>query len=333
MNERRYYLVRSCHTIPLNTGWAGMGWDDIPFADFNCAEDIIKDIVEVKKWGIGRRANQIRRFKKIAKGDVVVVPRGGTIVIGLATGEEQYDRAFYGKNGCNQIGLNFLKDNNGQVLHLPRANFSEGFQRRLKIRITVADLSAFQTEINHCLERLESGKSYSWSSGVLEKNEAQVQQFKDSLLHNIRTGETNLESGGYGLEKLVQELLIIDGYTATIAAKNAFPELSDADIEARKSDALTSTDLLIQVKHHQGDTGTWGLDQLAQLPEEYNDFNLALVTTGEINDEVQSYADSKKINTMDGEQLIDWIYDSIPKLSTKTKLLLGVCEVPQLNLV
>jgi restriction system protein len=60
--------------------------------------------------------------------------------------------------------------------------------------------------------------------------------------------------------------------------KRAFTSFADADVHGTKSDLFTSRTLLIQVKHHQGTSGEWGIEQLEELkrltkPED-PDFNL-----------------------------------------------------------
>src|SRR4051794_9922385 len=56
MVDRNYYLFRSCPNIPLKDDVVGMGWDDLNFCEFDNADEIIRDIVQVRKWNIGRKA-------------------------------------------------------------------------------------------------------------------------------------------------------------------------------------------------------------------------------------------------------------------------------------
>ena len=165
--SKNYYLVRSYRGIPLEDNVVGYGWGDVPFCNFKNAEEIINEIVNVKKWIVGRRSNQIRRFKSIKEGDVIVVPWWGSVAIGIATGDEKYDDKYNQHNGSNQQKVNFIQEN-GKVKLFPRTSFSEAFQKRLRIRITVADISGFSEEIN---KFLESKIDYLWANEFSEKSQ------------------------------------------------------------------------------------------------------------------------------------------------------------------
>src|ERR1700730_18607631 len=111
---KKYYLFRSCRGIPLENDVVGMGWDEVKFCEFDDAEQIIQNISQVKEGNVGRRANQIRRFKSIRKDDVVVVPYiGGTVAIGFPVGNELHDPKYRGQDGCNQHRVRFLRDASG----------------------------------------------------------------------------------------------------------------------------------------------------------------------------------------------------------------------------
>lgn len=333
-NIKHYYLVRSCRAIPPEADVVGIGWDDIRFCDFPDAEAIIKDITEVRQWSIGRRANQIRMFKRIHKGDVVVVPFGGSAAIGVAVGEELHDPKYSGKDGCNQQRVRFLRDASGKLKLIARGSMPESLQKRLKIRVTIANLMEFKSDLDTVLSKLEAGESYSWSSEKEQQLEALAQSFREDLLRNIRTGKTGLRSGGIGLERLVRELLLIDGYKADILSKRAFPGHADADIKASKGDWLHETEFLIQVKHHDWTTGIWGQQQLLEIrklmPDEYADYQLVLVTSGDVAEGGKEFAKVNDITVLDGRDLADWVYESLPKLSFDTKRALGIYEIPQM---
>jgi restriction system protein len=333
--NRNYFLFRSCREIPLESGLVGMGWDDIKFNEFETAEDIIKDITQVRGWNIGRRSEQIRKFKRIRKDDLIVVPYWGTAVIGVALGEEVYDPRFYNKSGCNQQRVRFPKDSFGKVIQLPRANFTTEFQARLKIRITIAELGYFKSELDRALKDLDAGKLYSADIDFVQKTEKQKQEFKDQLLQNIQQNKTGLAAGGTGLEQLVKELLIINGFEAEVLSKRAHPGRADADIRATKINALRNDEYFVQVKHHKGITGTWGLQQLLEIPKlepEYENHQLVLVTSGELRQEDLEGAEKNDVIVLDGRELVDWIWDSIPKLSSKSKIALRISDVPQIGI-
>ncbi|NAW86041.1 restriction endonuclease, partial [Photobacterium halotolerans] len=142
-------------------------------------------------------------------------------------------------------------------------------------------------------------------------------------------GRTNLESGGYGLEKLVLELLKIEGYQGKILAKNQSSDISDADIEASRSDTFTSTRLTIQVKHHDGHTSIHGVEQLSGLDDDES--QKWLITTGVLSEQTISEAQDRGIYVMDGRGFIDWLYEHIPSLSPVTKSKLHISDVPSIT--
>jgi restriction system protein len=333
-SDKHYYLIRSRRSIPFEDGVVGVGWVDAEFCKHADGEAIIQKLKQ--EWGrdVGRSANQIRRFKAIRKGDIIVVPSWGTIAIGIATGEESYDPKSYDADGANQHRVDFYRDSERKVCLIPRANLSEALQKRLKIRITIANLNEFKSELDVLVASQQEGKTYSWTAEIKRQEEDLQTKTKTKLLNNIRRGRTGLASGGIGLEQLVKELLLIDGFTAEILGKRAFPGEGDADIKASKTDMLTADDFLIQVKHHDGTTGLWGQQQLMEIkklqPEEYKDCKLALVTSGDVSDENKVNAIENDITILDGNDLVDWIFSSMTKLDTETKRRLGISEVPQI---
>jgi len=66
------------------------------------------------------------------------------------------------------------------------------------------------------------------------------------------------------------------------------------------------------------------------MPDEYKNTQLVLVTSGEISEESEKYAEKNNILTIDGQQISEWILNSIDKLSEKTKIDLGLANIPQL---
>jgi len=107
-----------------------------------------------------------------------------------------------------------------------------------------------------------------------------------------------------------------------------------ADIKASKTDILRSDVFLIQVKHHEGTTGSWGQQQLSEIknqqPDEYGDYQLVLITSGIIRAEDKDSAKKNDITLLDGNDLAEWLFSSIDKLHPDTRHLLGISQVPQM---
>ncbi|QEY27206.1 hypothetical protein D0T92_08685 [Neisseria zalophi] len=162
----------------------------------------------------------------------------------------------------------------------------------------------------------------------------------------MRKGSIWLEAGGRGLEELIREMLKIDGYQAKIKSKKQLSGIADIDIEAKKQasgiadidtevekkNRFSKTHLLIQAKHHKGETNGHGLKQLIAYKDKDDDVDCQkwLITTAKVSDKNKQLAEQHNINIMEGEELVDWIYESIPHLSEKTKQALGIMEIPSL---
>jgi len=326
----RCYLVRTTPYL-VEKSIVGVGWSDHNFSAAKDAEEAIQAIHA--HYGIGRNANQIRRYFAIQEGDLVVATLPYFVAIGRATGGQFFDAACYKDDTANQRRVVFPLDAQGKVVKIPRASFSEAFQRRLRVRgITVNDLGEFQQEIVKAYENISSGKNYSWSLLMAEKAGQAAEEFKSSLLRNIQGGMTNLLTGGVGLEHLVKELLQIEGYQAEVLSKHAFPGFADADIKASRTDPCSTVNLLVQVKHHQGFTNQHGLSQLEEIRKhelpEYSDHEMVFCTSASTSEAFQKRAELSKVTVIDGEGLVEWIAQHIEHLSSETKNCLGICEVP-----
>lgn len=328
--EVRCFLVR---TIPELVGKSivGVGWSEFDFSQMEDAEDAISQIND--DYGVGRSGNQIRRFFSIQEGDLIVASLPYSVAIGVAKGGLFFDESYYNQDRTNQRRVNFLLNEAGEVVEIPRTSFSEAFQRRLRVRgMTVNDLSEFRHEIVNAYEKSYTGKDYSWSLVIAERIEEAAKSFKNQLIANIQSGMTNLETGGVGLEYLVKELLEIEGYQAEVMSKQAFPSFADADVKASRTDPCATVNLLVQVKHHQGYSNEYGLSQLeeirkAELPE-WSDHQLVFCTSASVSESFKERAEFQNITVIDGGGLVDWIYQHIDRLSPESKNSLGICEVP-----
>lgn len=341
--NRNYFMVRAMNSqvkdfkVFFENKVVAVGWSEINFTDFQ-KKDVNKLKNEVKKvyysskdWHpplVGKKLNEVRRFHTIQKGDFIIIPYWNSIRLAIATDEHIYSEKAYDLDLANQIKVEYLLTKNG-FKTIPRNSLSEGLQRRLRVRgSTVSDLYEFRDEIEQIFEK----DNYSWTSAYEEKENELITLLKDKLFKNIQNGKTNLTTGGIGLEHLVKELFECEGYHANILAKTAFPEYGDADVLAVKSDKFQETKILIQVKHHSGYTDSWGLEQLKKIKElgVYEDYKFMLVTSAKISEKIKEKADTFDIITVDGIELIDWIFENLDNLNVGTKTKLGISSVPQI---
>lgn len=332
ISATRCYLVR---TIPelIEKSIVGVGWSDHDFSEHAEAESAITAIDE--DYGIGKWGNQIRRFYAIQDGDIIVAPLPYSVAIGRAKGPMFSDPAYYEQDRLNQRHVVFPLDDSGKIITCPRNDFSEAFQRRIRVRgMTVNDLTEFSEEIVRALEAAEAGKDFSWSYLIGEEVIRREDSFKAELLSNIQSGKTNLQTGGIGLEHLVKELLILDGYQAEVMSKKALGGFADADVKASRTDRCVSIDVLVQVKHHHGFSGDYGIQQLIEIRKQadsvYSTHELVFLTSASVAPELLESAAKEAITVIDGEGLVDWIAEKIDVLRAPTKQTLGICEVPSI---
>ncbi|GAB2991741.1 restriction endonuclease [Psychrosphaera aestuarii] len=325
LTDKNIVLVRSPSEL-ITDNLAGYGWGQANFSAFDSINAIC-DYLASNGIVVGRHRNQMKRFYELKNGDVVVIPVHRAIVLGKVQGAKSYGQGI--QYGENRVSVNYFKDEQGSVIRIPRSKLSQGLESRLKIRMSIASLNDFRDEITEYVSQLETDNKVCFDSIFQQKKDAAIESFKQNLLSNIVNGNTTLKSGGCGLEQLVKELLEIEGYTAHIEAKNQSSDISDIDITATRNDPVSSNRVFIQVKHHKGNTSDWAVKQLVDIDEDEH-HDKWVVTTGRVDDSTISLASEHNIKVMNGEDLIDWVYNRIGHLSPKFKEQLGISILPQI---
>lgn len=345
-SDRGYYMVRAMHQADkhfdlfFKEGVVAIGWSRVDVRNLNSKEEVSEALDRSYDfWSDtaprvrGKKENEILRFNSIRDGDRIVVPFHSSIALATATSDHRYvPEVRESHDLSNQTFVDYERQD-GDIAAVPREELSEGLQRRLRVRgSTVSDLREFADEI----ESLFQGEEFSWQARMEKEEEKRRRDFRDDLLNNIRDGRTNLKAGGIGLENLVAALLRYDGYQADVLSKATFPGFADADVKASQSDRFGERQLLVQVKHHQGTTGTWGAEQLRSIldeePAQYSDYQLVLVTTGTMSSELKALCERNDIHYMDGDDLADWIVDHVDTLDANLRRKLGISAVPELTL-
>ncbi|MCS4533563.1 restriction endonuclease [Neisseria montereyensis] len=316
----------------VNAGYVGYGWAKVDFSQYQDTKALSDAFKQHYPAGVGRKTKNIERFFNLKKGDIVLVPSSKSVSIGEVQGKKTFNPEWTKDNAGNLVSVDFYKVD-GRVLKIARSDFSGQLGSRLKVRTAIANFNEFKDEINRIIDSIKKTREvYRHSSYFSEQVELAEQKFKEELLQSIRQETIWLKDGGRGLEELIREMLEIDGYQAKIKAKNQSSDIADIDIEAQKVDRFSKTYLLIQAKHHRGETNGHGLKQLIAYKDKDDDVDCQkwLITTAKVSDENKQLAEQHNINIMEGEELVDWIYESIPRLSEKTKQALGIMEIPSL---
>lgn len=323
-------MVRSPESL-IKENKIGYGWKQINFSTHNNVNSLIKDIIE-KNGSIGRMTNQVKNYFNLKQDDIVIVPLGKSIAIAKVLGEKFFEPSFTGGHGANQIKVEFFRKDN-KIIRIPRSTLKQNLERRLKLRTTIGDLSRFYEEIEHLIQNLNNYGNFEINNSFQEKAGFYEQEFKKELLNAICKGNTRLKAGGRGLEELVKELLKIEGYSQVdILDKKNGEGIADVDIQATSENNPFLKDIIVQVKHHNGETSNHAINQLiAYEAEATSNAYKWVITTGHISDESKLYAEENQINIMEGEQFVDWIYTNLDKLKRTTKESLGIVDVPKLS--
>lgn len=254
-------LMVRCSLRAVNEGYVGYGWSKVDFSQYQDTKALFEAFKQHYPDGVGRREKSIKRFFNLKEGDIVVVPSGKQVSIGVVKGEKAF-KPEWANRACNLVSVEFYKVG-GLILKIDRDQLNQQLGSRLKLRSAIANLNEFESEISRVIDSIKkTGEVYRHSSYFSEQIELAEQKFRKELLQSICKGTTWLKPGGMGLENLIKEMLELNGYTAKIKSKKQSPDISDIDIEAEKVERFSETYLLIQAKHHRGETNGHGLKQL-----------------------------------------------------------------------
>lgn len=338
---RNYYMVRAMDSTELyfklffDNSIVGVGWSDVDFTKYADSTELRHEVYQSyyadsnrPTQADSRNLNEVERFKNINTGDYILIPYYSGIALAVAEGKELYDAEAKDIDLANQRAVQYrYKD--GSLLVIPRNELSEGLQRRLRVPgSSVSNLYDFRDEI----ERLFSEESYSYSKTLQKKETDHLESLRRGLLDRIQSGNTNLQTGGIGLEHLVCELMCIEGYTAKVLPKSKFSGHADADIEALKNDAFSSTKIFVQVKHHSGTSPRSGIQQVIDVlcQTEYEEYDGWFVTSADVSADDLTFAKEYGIRVMEGHDLVDLIISDISRLSDATRIKLGISKYPSL---
>ena len=90
-----------------------------------------------------------------------------------------------------------------------------------------------------------------------------------------------------------------------------------------------SVNIYAQVKHHYGFSGKKGIDQIiGVVATKEPDCRGYFITSALVSDDVKEYADENNIRVIDGNELVNIIFDNRNKLSKDTMKRLGIVMVP-----
>lgn len=345
--KRRYYMVRIQYDQLkfAQSGVVAIGWNQNPFVQYvgsdaasirqEDVERLLADICSTyyresdQSRHAGRACGEIRRFLGIRKGDLIAVP----CARGFCLAESMGEFLFEGDDLCNRLRVRYRTGADGLPLIYPRSGANLAVTQKLGTRFTVLEYRDAEAQAE--LETLfrEGAATAGDTFRTVE------QQQLDELSGQIRTllqdpGQLYLDSKGRGFEELLCALLQTDGFDAKILSKRSGRGEADADILATRGSGLDDRfqqNLVIQAKHHSGQTGMSGLKQLLDYQSQMEDSDelpgqtrYILATTAEFTDEVRREAEDKGVLLLDGGDIARMIAGNLDRLPPETRHSLGL---------
>ncbi len=96
---------------------------------------------------ISKKLNEVKRFKNLQEGDIVIVPFYSSVVLAIVGKEDIYSEKAYERSLANQRKVEYCLED-GKLMLISRKELSEGLQRRLRVRgSSVSDLFEFADEL------------------------------------------------------------------------------------------------------------------------------------------------------------------------------------------
>ncbi|HRB80667.1 MAG TPA: restriction endonuclease [Nitrospira sp.] len=342
----RSYFVRAMSqtekefNVFFENSVVAVGWSSVDMSESTNIDKIV-DAVDCAYYRgkptvpqvVGRKLNEVRRFTGLSAGDQILVPYYSSVRLAVVENGQVYNSSPELDTDhldlANQRQVRYLKIGKDFV-EIPRTNLSHGLQSRLRMRgTTIGSLTGFETEIGEIFNDPKT----TWKSRFAMSDRKNAQEWQSNLLASIQNGRTNLKAGGRGLEELVRDMLTLEGYQAKTLSTRRFPGIADADVEAVRADLFAQTKLLVQVKHHYGQSDAWGAKQLDEIfndPEAFVDYQPVLVTTADSSEQLTEYCESKQIRLITGRELVERIYDQLERLSSDWRETLGIGKTGQL---
>ncbi|MDC7300991.1 restriction endonuclease [Agathobacter ruminis] len=338
-----YYIVRTRINVEayVNKGVSAVGWSDVVFTEYENVEELC-DAVRNKCYNnesstvIGRKMGEIRRFRNIKKGDIILVPCYKGFYIGEATGRFIYDVESIENDLSNQVELDYVKRENSPVM-FSRDGKLTALSSKLGVRgFTVLCIKEDEI-INEINILLESGVDSSYQDRAIRFESEKANEFREMLISALSNYEkSSLKAGGRGFEELIAAMMKKDGYESRILSKRIGGNSeSDADVLAIKKSTLGDEFTMayyIQAKHYSGSSNN-GIKQIIAFKKEQEkmeseqgyisvdgislgseQIKYVLISSGEFTEYVKNQANENNIILIDGYRLAEILFDIIDEL-------------------
>ena len=305
----------------------------IGFSEFSSEEylnrilsnsDELDNIMEYLWEGLSRNRYSLKRYLcEMKKGDYILVPSPLTFSIYEIVGDKPFTNSSLDINNlCDVWGNPILRD--GDILYIehnhetvdlgfywnvrcvekdiPRSEYADqALISRMKARQTTLNINDLENSINEAIRLYKEKTPINLHNLIVEKT-------SDKLLDLIHE-KINPDK----FEQLVKWYMEKLGANVEIPAKNN-PEEGDVDVIAY-FDSIR-TEILIQVKKHEGNTDNWAVDQISSYiknnqynPKDYSCQLWIISTCDDFTKETIDKAQSENIRLINGKMFAEMLLD------------------------
>ena len=333
--KRSAFLVRMSsdgyYEVAIGKGLAVIGWSELSELA-NCdaptpseKTEKIKTVLRNSKWynerGVGNVAGSLYRFiYEIKDGDYIIYPRDKGFHVGVVDAEgaqkATYDDSLRLKDCAWNWKVNWIKQENGSLLLIPRNHLEASLTKTMKFKGTCLKLN----DIDFLeLEKAMSRKSPPTVGGSL-KSDNGILNSVVSVLQRVLTSDR--------LEKLIKKMLELEGAHVIRYRTGKQGSAGDVDLQATFRISFCGTakesDEVIyayQVKNHVGKSDSIAVKQLVDRFESEDIIKYTkgiAITTGKFDQSAIDLKDKfnsgrerhgKEIILLNGEDLAKWVVD------------------------
>lgn len=293
----------------LTQGIVAIGWPktgDLAGKSKSQIKEVLKEHYPAEGYSLGQSAGIVDRFvNSLVDGDLVLVPISGAVLIGrVCAGGYKYNAAKATENEGypHQQRIDWLNDKQA----IPKKLMTGRFVCSLRGRQSV-----FGVDFDEATALL-SKKDGSSATNVPSR------EFQEDYLKRLQ-GRQIPGIDDNGMELLVLEVLKLYYPDLARQPKNAGKEGGDTDLKTMLPGDLV---VRVQVKHFDPSKplGPKVVEQLANDMDE-GDWGI-VATSGVISDDAKIQADeycrqNKKITFIDGQQLVDLIFDNLDEFNNE----------------
>lgn len=309
--SHRDLLLKRLKDNVLSLGWGG-GSENL---DLRYVENFKLAYPDITS----RKMNSIKKIKKFKDNDIVVVPKlpnNGKFLICVVDGDfpncysyVENDKTHL--NHCIKVKKIYGFDNE---LDIHNVKVREWYAKLGWMRLPIYPLFRYSNIFSSLIDDLENNKNV-----VLDSSEFgdYVENLRKDIKEKIRKSLVNISpsNSNISFENVCRN--IIESYGYKFEKPNHFLNGGDADLIFSISDYSNENlnnpfikkenRLYVQIKKHQGESGTKAVEQLIKIIEEDREESAqgCAITLGTFSENAEELADENDIILINGDKLID----------------------------